>query len=728
MANGSFYNYVKGSSDENYFGLYCEYTYAQNINGNYTDVTVNVYIRYYSIDIYSRSGTIQINGTSTSFSSPSITNYPGGYGKTHIGSATTRVYHDSDGKKNNVSLSVTWNAQITYSGTWYNSLSASTTVNLPSIPRSSSITSVRNITLGNACSVTWTPASSSFKYKLIFSLGSWSYTTDFISPNTTSAYTYTGYTIPNNSTLLGQIPNSTTDNMSVKISTYNSSGTQIGTTSAAKTFTVTVPSNIVPTVGTITLNPEDINGQNILVQGKNKLTVSASGCSAGTGSSIKSYTFSGPGISYTGTNTSVTSGSVISNTGTLTYTVTVTDNRGRSTSKTSTITCYAYAAPYFTSFNAYRVESNTSTTANDSGTYARCTYGITFSSVNNTNDITIKIYYKKGSGNYSSIVAISDSKSISGEKTLSSIVSDSTYTIYAEISDNYGGTSKSTEITVFSTARIINIKADGKGVAFGKMAETSNLLDVAWALKTGGAIDTDNPEQTMKNLTYRGGNLVSSTANDTTSVWGNHGNLATTFYSETGKITDQPSQYGFILNLTNGPNATEVHQLWATQSSGNLLHRGGNSSGWNGSWRTILDSSNYTSYTSTKPVTLYSTSTGNIGTITLSSSAANFAYLEIFYTDNNGRQANSVRVHAPNGKHVTLSCIEPSTSGSEPRLYIRSSGWTISGTSMTVGRSDLNEDNRGVYGQLYPNANGTNSDVKVTINNYIKIFRVVGYN
>ena len=37
-----------------------------------------------------------------------------------------------------------------------------------------------------------------------------------------------------------------------------------------------------------------------------------------------------------------------------------------------------------------------------------------------------------------------------------------------------------------------------------------------------------------------------------------------------------------------------------TQASGNLLHRSGNSSGWSGSWRTILDSDNYSTWAAAK--------------------------------------------------------------------------------------------------------------------------------
>lgn len=85
---------------------------------------------------------------------------------------------------------------------------------------------------------------------------------------------------------------------------------------------------------------------------------------------------------------------------------------------------------------------------------------------------------------------------------------------------------------------------------------------------------------------------ITSTANDTTAKWGPLG-TSVHFYATTGQLTNQPSQYGLLLNVTTG--SSEVHQIWMTQSSGNLCHRGGNSAGWSGSWRTILDSSNYTS-------------------------------------------------------------------------------------------------------------------------------------
>lgn len=640
------------------------------------------------------------------------------YKDTTVASGTHTITHSGDGSK---TFSASAEAGI-YSfavncdgeGEW----------TLPTIPRASTISSAGNITLGSKCNITFTPKSTTFYYNIKFSLGTWSVNTGLFCPGTTSSYTYNGYTIPANSTLYALIPNSTTGTMTATLTTYksNSTSAQIGTTSV-KTFTVTIPSTVIPTVGTITLNPHDINNQNILIQGKNKLQISVSGCAAGSGSSIRSYTFSGPGINTTTTSAQIDSAGTIPNSGTLTYTVTVTDNRGRTASKTATITSYPWAAPTITINKAYRVKTSTSTTADDSGTYVRCEYSLTFSDVGKTNDVTVKLYYKKNSASaYTSADVLTNSTNTSGIYVLNGIDIASTYTMYATITDNYSGNTSSAKVVVSSASRILNVRSNGKGVAFGKLADTDNILDSAWTIKT------DKPVETLLGLSYRGYNAISSTANDTTAKWnesGDVGNLGVTMYNTTGLLTDQPSQYGIVLNLA--PNNSEVHQIWATQASGALYHRGGNRNGWSGTWRQILDDQNYTAYAQKAPVQLYS-STGAVGTVTLSQSAANFSYLEIFYTDNNGRQPNSVKISAPNNKYVTLSCIEPGTSQNtdssgniETRAYIRSSGWTISGTTLTPG---LSGEQKGVYVGMYTTVNGY---VAVHYQQYIKIVKILGY-
>lgn len=97
-------------------------------------------------------------------------------------------------------------------------------------------------------------------------------------------------------------------------------------------------------------------------------------------------------------------------------------------------------------------------------------------------------------------------------------------------------------------------------------------------------------------LVLSGYDTISSAANDTTANWGKK-NISFHFYSKTGQLIDQPFQYGYLFNVGS---ESEVHQLWMEQPNGSIFHRGGNASGWSGTWQKLLDSSNYTSYTVTK--------------------------------------------------------------------------------------------------------------------------------
>jgi hypothetical protein len=135
--------------------------------------------------------------------------------------------------------------------------------------------------------------------------------------------------------------------------------------------------------------------------------------------------------------------------------------------------------------------------------------------------------------------------------------------------------------TTLQTARTLTIGNTGKSF--------NGSGNISWSLSEIGAAASSHSHNS---LTTKGTNTINSTANDTTANWGAHGH-SVHWYTQSGCLNGQPSQYGYILNLGSG---TEVHQLWMTQASGNLAHRGGNGSGWNGSWKTILDSSNFTSY------------------------------------------------------------------------------------------------------------------------------------
>lgn len=90
---------------------------------------------------------------------------------------------------------------------------------------------------------------------------------------------------------------------------------------------------------------------------------------------------------------------------------------------------------------------------------------------------------------------------------------------------------------------------------------------------------------TVYSLQSIGNNPITSTSNDTTTNWGNKGTCVC-FYSTSGCLVDQPSQYGILVSFSHG---AEVHQIWMTQASGKVYHRGGNTSGWSGTWTNMVD-------------------------------------------------------------------------------------------------------------------------------------------
>ena len=142
--SGTFQNYPVSS-----FGLYCEWSGVQSVTGNYTDVTLKVYLSYYTLDVGARSdSTISINGVSETYTVPAIEDYSSGWKKKLLKTKTVRVSHNADGTKSGVALSASWRFSGTYSGVSVGTITASTTVTLNSIDRSAPTVScsVSNIT------------------------------------------------------------------------------------------------------------------------------------------------------------------------------------------------------------------------------------------------------------------------------------------------------------------------------------------------------------------------------------------------------------------------------------------------------------------------------------------------------------------------------------------------------------------------------------------------------
>lgn len=139
--------------------------------------------------------------------------------------------------------------------------------------------------------------------------------------------------------------------------------------------------------------------------------------------------------------------------------------------------------------------------------------------------------------------------------------------------------------TEFKGAASISDKASWRAaLGLGAMATVDSPVPVA-----NGGTGATGAAQAVDNLVWHGNNPVTSTGSDTVSVWGSKG-FGLSFFNTLNCLNGQPSQWGFLLNL-NHKGTNEVHQLWTTQSTGSLFHRGGNNSGLNG-WRQVWDSGN----------------------------------------------------------------------------------------------------------------------------------------
>ena len=89
----------------------------------------------------------------------------------------------------------------------------------------------------------------------------------------------------------------------------------------------------------------------------------------------------------------------------------------------------------------------------------------------------------------------------------------------------------------------------------------------------------------INQFTSSASNPITSTSNDTTAKWVELG-AGVYYFSVSGYLTDQPSQYGILVNFIAGNN---VFQIWKCQPNGGMYTRGGNANGWSGTWKLTTD-------------------------------------------------------------------------------------------------------------------------------------------
>ncbi len=353
------------------------------------------------------------------------------------------VKHNDDGTKK---ATIYWKWGVNSPWGKITNPSGAFTVDLTTIPRASAITSAAEVTLGNYCSVKWTPHSASFRYKLEFKLGSWKYTTGVIHPNTTSAYTYTGYPIPLD--VAKQITSTSTGTMTVTLYTYSDSGgtKQVGSADS-ETFKVYVP-KVLPSVS-MTVSPESslpsaFSG--VYIQGKTKVraTITASGQ---LGAGIKTLWVKVEGKDY-GQSDGFTSG-ILSGYGGITVTGYATDTRGTTGSLPVTINVLPYSKPLIVPVTGEKevvaARCDAYGELSDSGTYLLIKAKRSYSSVGGRNKCQIQYRYKILSAtSYSAWTTILAKTSLDSDEVITAPLLNgtlsvkSTYEVQVRVIDDIG--------------------------------------------------------------------------------------------------------------------------------------------------------------------------------------------------------------------------------------------------------------------------------------------------
>ena len=464
--SGSF----SGSILSGNYKLRVDWSATQSVSNNTSKITCVMYLvqaSSWGLGINTRSdNSTTINGTRYAWTSPAISN--GGGKTTKLATVTSgNIAHNSDGSKS-VTISATFQINATISGTYRDTITATATIALNTIPRATQPTlSASSADMGASVTVTMSRASSSFTHDLAYKVGSGSYVSI-----TSGAGTSYSWTIPD---VASQIPNATSVQLTLRCTTKSGS-TSVGTKYAY--ITAKVPASVVPPAPTLAI--EDATAGlaakfGAYVQSKSALKVSIAAAGI-KGSTITAYQTTVLGKTYTGS--SFTTG-ILASSGTVTLVSKVKDSRGRwSASRTTTVTVLAYATPQINTLHAYRV--NASGAADEQGEYIAVQYKYSVSSLNSKNTASMAIAWKKTSEDTwtNLLTGTALSGNTTAKPTTPKFSTEFQYDIRITVSDWFNSPRVYTT-TLPSAAVILDLLASGKGIAFGKVAEVEGI-DFGW--------------------------------------------------------------------------------------------------------------------------------------------------------------------------------------------------------------------------------------------------------
>lgn len=418
QSSGQFSGSIHGGNQQ----LIVQWTSVQHIDTNKTTITANMYLKSNGgLSIGTRNNSTTIDGTVKNYTSDGISR--GSAFNVLVGTVTQDVSHNSDGTKT-FSMSSVFNIQATLGGTYYANITANSgNIELPTIPRASSIT-VNDANIGSATNIVINKTSSNFKTTLYYKASGQNSWTKIVDKTSNQVY---GWTVP--TSFYSMIPNSKNITCQFKAETYN--GDTLLGTSDVVTATFTATGN--PTINSFTA--VDINEVTVDLTGDNtkmikgvsiiRATVSASAQNSANISSIKVN-----GI------TAVNNKVDFNNASTNSFEVIVTDTRGYSTSQTITIPMVNYVPLTLNPTIVRDTPTNEKINISFNGNY----YNDSFGAQNNT--LTVQYRYKESTsstwGNWTTISNTKNGNTYSGSTQLSNMDYQKVYNFEMRATDKIG--------------------------------------------------------------------------------------------------------------------------------------------------------------------------------------------------------------------------------------------------------------------------------------------------
>lgn len=492
--SGTIYGSVTKNS--NHFSFYATWLAAQNVEGNFSEVTVRSYWKcvntsYYTFDtVAARSASIKVTTAAGTLGSKTISQAfdlnPWPSNPYLIQTLTVQVPHNADGTAPAINIEARANGTAASYGPSSSTSSSGDCVavdfvTLDTIPRASQPSCVtwpehtQNVgSFGDTISIHMNRNASAFTHTVRYAYGNLSGT---IATGVTTGCTWT---IP--LSFMDLIPSATSGSGTIYVDTYQGS-TLIGTKYCG--FTASVPASVKPTCTVQVLDGTDnITKYGNLVKGWSTLHVVVRGYPAYS-SPVSSYNATANGSTYT--SAEFTTG-VLTAAGTTTVSATVKDKRGRTSAAASaSFTVLDYSAPKVTALSVHRCDEDG--TPNEQGDYVKAVFSASVTSLNNKNSAAYKLRYKKTTGSDYQEIALSNlnkTYTVTNYSYVFAAEGNSSYNVEVQAVDDFQTASRATSASTAFT--LMNWGADGTSMAIGKVAEKSRTLEVGLQFELSGGI------------------------------------------------------------------------------------------------------------------------------------------------------------------------------------------------------------------------------------------------